>query len=156
MSNLPIPLRTPADLTALLGQEVGPSKPFLVSRERVTEFATVTGDPQEIHLSDDAAQEAGFPTAIAHGYFVMSLIAHWGPQLIRWPAPVINYGADRLRFLSPVLVGDELQASVTLTGSRDKGEMIIVEATYTVSTVAGGVVVMVADTLIATTGWEKP
>lgn len=147
---------TLADVRALIGEAIGPSLPVDITQERVAAFAEVTGDPQDIHLSDRAAQDAGFPGIIAHGYFVLSLVAHWGPQLILWPGPVINYGIDRLRFIKPVFVGDTLHATVTLTDIREKGTMPIVHATYTVTTTKTGDTVMVADTLIGTTGWPQP
>lgn len=146
---------TLTDIHALIGENIGPSPAVEITRERVTSFADVTGDPQEIHLSDDAAQEAGFPASIAHGYFVLSLIGHWAPHLIQWPGPVINYGIDRLRFIKPVVVGDTLHATMTVTGVREKGTMPIVSATYTVSNTHTGDIVMIADTLIGTTGWVE-
>lgn len=156
MSNPFVQPRTLSDVHALIGHRIGPSPTVDVTGEKIASFAEVTGDPQLIHLSDDAAQDAGFPARIAHGYFVLSLIAHWGPQLIVWPGPVINYGIDRLRFTQPVLVGDTLRATVTITDVREKGSMPIVQATYTVSNALSEDTVMVADTLIGTTGWGSP
>lgn len=155
MSNVTATPHTLADVHALIGQDIGPSHPVEVTRERVSSFAEVTGDPQEIHLSERAAQDAGFPASIAHGYFVLALVAHWGPQLIQWPGPVINYGLDRLRFIAPVIVGESLHAFVTITGVREKASMPIVHATYTVRNAHTGDTVMVADTLIGTTGWVE-
>jgi len=153
----PLELQTPDDLEAHLGLPMGPTEWIELGPERVALFAEVTGDPQVIHLNDNEARELGFPGAIVHGYFLVSLIAHAAPLLWRiTSAPtVINYGADRVRFIKPVLAGDSVRFTAEITQLEDKTEYTLVHATYRCESKNQGNMVMVADTLIAIPKGQK-
>jgi acyl dehydratase len=153
----PLELRGPDDLRARPGLAIGPSDWVELSPERVALFAEVTGDPQEIHLNDNAARLLGFSGAIVHGYFLLSLIAHVAPLLWRFAdAPTaINYGANRVRFIKPVLAGDSVRFAVEITQIDDKTEYTLVHATYRCESRELGETVMVADTLVAFPNGQK-
>lgn len=100
---------------ALLGQEgtqLGPSDWLTINQERVDGFADVTGDHQWIHVDVERAKQGPFGGTIAHGYLTMSLVNLFLPDLIevRGFSHAVNVGADRLRFLAPVLVGSRVRA----------------------------------------------
>lgn len=98
-----------ADLQALIGKEIGVSDWMLVDQKRIDTFADAVDDHQFIHVDPErAAKEAPFGGTIAHGFLTLSMIAQMGYQVI---APlenlsmVINYGLDKVRFISAVKVG---------------------------------------------------
>ena len=99
---------------ALLGQEgtkVGPSEWMTMTQERIDTFADATGDHQWIHVDPEKAAKGPFGKTIAHGYLTLSLTSKFMPEIIevRGMSMGINYGSDRLRFLSPVPVGSRLR-----------------------------------------------
>ena len=108
-----------AHLSAQLGQEVGLSNWITVDQAMIDQFATTTYDDQWIHLDPArAAQETPFGGTIAHGFLTLSLASRFAYDCFEdLPGQTmgINYGFDRLRFLSPVRPGDRLRGRFTLT-----------------------------------------
>ena len=109
------------DLAGMVGQEVGLSDWLEVTQERVNQFAEATGDHQWIHVDvERATREIGGP--IAHGYLTLSLI----PFLSAGMLPVkgvtrgINYGSDKVRFVSMVRVGKRVRLRQQLIGAEPK------------------------------------
>jgi acyl dehydratase len=120
-------------LQALVGQHIGWSDPFEVTQEQVNTFADATGDHQWIHVDPERARTGPFGGAIAHGYLTLSLVPYFLPLM--WQvdgfAMGVNYGAEKVRFPSPVPVGSKVRcgavvdavdpipggASVTLTAT---------------------------------------
>jgi len=106
-----------AELTKYAGKEVGVSDWLEVSQERINQFAEATEDRQWIHLdSERAARESPFKTTIAHGFLTLSLLS----VLARTAISVggvrmgINYGLNRVRFVSPVPAGVRIRGRFTL------------------------------------------
>ena len=108
-----------AHLSAQLGQEVGLSNWITVDQAMIDQFATTTYDDQWIHLDPArAAQETPFGGTIAHGFLTLSLASRFAYDCFEdLPGQTmgINYGFDRLRFLSPVRPEDRLRGRFTLT-----------------------------------------
>ncbi len=105
------------ELRVLAGQEVGVSDWLLVTQKMIDQFAELTGDPQWIHIDVERAKtETPFGGTIAHGFLTVSLL----PQLAREAVDVrtdfkmrINYGFNKLRFVSPVPAGSKIRAKFT-------------------------------------------
>ena len=105
------------ELKSLTGQEVGVSDWLTVTQEMIDRFAEVTGDHQWIHVDPERAKrETPFGSTIAHGFLTVSLL----PQLSQQAVVVhgdfkmrINYGFNRLRFVSPVPAGARIRARFT-------------------------------------------
>jgi acyl dehydratase len=104
-------------LRGLVGQEVGASDWRPVTQERINAFADVTDDHQWIHVDPvRAARETPFGGSIAHGFLTLSLIS----SLLRSAVSVsglsmsINYGLNRVRFVSPVPAGARIRGVVSL------------------------------------------
>lgn len=105
------------ELRALTGQEVGVSDWLLVTQKMIDQFAELTGDPQWIHIDvERAKKETPFGGTIAHGFLTVSLL----PQLARDAVDVrgnfkmrINYGFNKLRFVSPVRAESKIRARFT-------------------------------------------
>jgi acyl dehydratase len=108
------------DLSAL-ERAVG-AGPFLsrwvpVTQAMIDEFAEITGDRQWIHLDlERAKRESPYGTTIAHGFLTLSLLSQMIGSTIAFPTAKmgVNYGFERVRFISPVPSGSELQGSFTL------------------------------------------
>lgn len=105
-------------LAGLVGREIGTSDWMVVSQERINAFAEATGDEQWIHVDvARAAVETPFKSTIAHGFLTLSLLS----ALLRRTLTVngsrmtINYGLNRVRFVSPVPAGARIRARVTLS-----------------------------------------
>ena len=106
-----------AGLKELEGQHLGYSDWLEITQERVNTFADATGDHQWIHIDPERAKDGPFGGTIAHGYLTLSL----GPVLMPTILTVsgvkmgVNYGADKVRFLSPVKVGSNVRLGAQLS-----------------------------------------
>lgn|SRR5688572_8679328 len=111
------------ELKGLVGQEVASSDWFEVTQSRINDFADATEDHQWIHIdAARAATDSPFKTTIAHGFLTLSLLPHLAAQSFsvsgNWRMG-INYGLNRLRFVSPVPVGSRVRARFTLQAVED-------------------------------------
>ena len=110
-----------AGLKELVGTHLGTSDWLEITQERVNTFADATGDHQWIHVDPERAKDGPFGGTIAHGYLTLSL----GPVLFPSIATVsgikmgVNYGAGKVRFLSPVKVGSNVRLSAELTSLEE-------------------------------------
>src|ERR1051325_164040 len=93
----------PKTLAGSTGDEVGVSGWLEISQARIDRFADATDDHQWIHVDPArAAAESPFETTIAHGFLTLSLVPALLRTTIRVPARMtLNYGSNRLRFVSP-------------------------------------------------------
>jgi acyl dehydratase len=106
-----------ADAKSRVGQEIGISDWMLIDQDRVNAFAEVTGDQQWIHVDvERAKRESPFGGTIAHGYLTLSLLAKFAQECIEVEGIklAVNYGLNRVRFVSPVKVGSRVRASFVL------------------------------------------
>ncbi len=112
---------TLADLKACLGQEIGVSDWLEMTQERVNQFAQATGDHQWIHIDPERAKAGPFGAPIAHGFLTLSLIPQFFSEAVSTPSVKmgVNYGLNRVRFMSPVKVGAKIRARMKLTGWED-------------------------------------
>ncbi len=121
------PLRKVIDmhgLAAAVGLELGPGPWLTIDQARIDDFAQATGDHQWIHVDAERAADGPFGRTIAHGYLTLSMV----PQLLSEIFDVtgrgsgVNYGMDRLRFISPVVEGARIRMRGRLTGAESRGE----------------------------------
>lgn len=104
------------DLQDLVGQDIGQSDWLTVTQERIDLFAEATGDHQWIHVDVARANAGPFGAPIAHGFLTLSLL----PVLFQTGFTVddvkmgINYGLNRVRFISPVRVGSRVRGAFKL------------------------------------------
>lgn len=131
-----------ADLPNLVGTEIGPSDWLEVTQDRVDTFADATDDHQWIHVDPERAATGPFGGAIAHGFLSLSLLIPLQTQVfdVEGVSTKVNYGLDKVRFVSPVKVG----ARIRLTGTI--AEVIEVPGGYQ----------LVVDIVIETEGGTKP
>lgn len=106
-----------------VGQELGLSDWITIDQDYINRFADATGDHQWIHVDPErAAKESPFGACIAHGYLTLTLIPRLGKECFAVDNLhiSINYGVQRARFITPVIVGSRLRARFTLQGIEDK------------------------------------
>ncbi len=117
-----------------VGREVATSDWLEVTQERINQFAEATEDRQWIHVDPvRAARESPFKETIAHGFLTLSLLSELGKRAmsVGGVRMGINYGLNRVRFVSPVPAGSRIRARFTLaTVEEIKGG---VQATWNVT-----------------------
>ncbi|MFM8563979.1 MAG: MaoC family dehydratase [Actinomycetota bacterium] len=103
-------------LKAAVGEHLGYSDYMEITQERVNQFAEATGDHQWIHVDVERAKSGPFGGPIAHGYLTLSLGPALYPTVVRIEgfSMGVNYGANKVRFPSPVPVGARLRLGVKL------------------------------------------
>ena len=103
----------------MVGHEVGVSSWHVVDQKRIDRYADVIEDHQFIHVDPErASKETSFGTTIAHGFLTMSLLSIMSYEVmpvIEGTTMSVNYGFDRLRFISPVRSGSRVRGRFTLT-----------------------------------------
>jgi acyl dehydratase len=120
-------------LTSHVGVELGVSDWLAISQDRIDQFAAATGDDQWIHLDTNrAAIESPYGTTVAHGFLTLSLVT---PLLrdtiaIDDAEMIVNYGCDRVRFVSAVPAGASIRARFTLAGVDTRPDSV--QATWAV------------------------
>jgi acyl dehydratase len=110
---------TLADLAACVGQDVAVSDWIAITQEQVNQFAEATGDHQWIHVDVERAKTGPFGAPIAHGFLTLSLLPVFFASAfeVRQSAMGVNYGLNKVRFMSPVPVGSRLRAHMKLLSS---------------------------------------
>lgn len=104
-------------VVALVGRDLGFTAYREVTQEQINTFADATDDHQWIHVDPERAGAGPFGAPIAHGFLTLSLcIPLWGELLVVDDATTkVNYGLDRVRFVSPVRVGARIRMRATIT-----------------------------------------
>lgn len=108
-------------LKALEGTHLGYSGWTEITQEQVNTFADATGDHQWIHVDVEKAKAGPFGGPIAHGYLTLSLSPKLFPEImsVSGITGAINYGCDKVRFLTPVPVGARVRLGAELTRVED-------------------------------------
>jgi acyl dehydratase len=117
----PVEFSSIDDLERARGRRIGESAWMTVTQAMVDAFADATGDRQWIHVDvERARRESPLGGPVAHGFLTLSLLPSMIQQCVRFPTArlSLNYGLDRMRFVSPVLVGSEVRGAFTLEDVR--------------------------------------
>jgi acyl dehydratase len=114
-----------ATIGDFVGREIGVSNWVLIDQARIDAFAECTGDKQWIHVDvERAKRESPFGGTIAHGYLTLSLLAAMSMEVGIVPKDAsagLNYGLDKVRFMTPVKAGASVRNRVTLVSAESKG-----------------------------------
>jgi acyl dehydratase len=104
------------ELEAAVGTHLGHSEWHTVDQKQIDLFAEATGDHQWIHIDAEKAQQGPFGSTVAHGFLTLSLLPMLASQVYRLDGVKmgVNYGANKLRFPSPVPVDSRVRAGVEL------------------------------------------
>lgn len=111
---------TLAELSAQVGTTVAVSDWLTISQSQIDLFAQATGDHQWIHVDPVRAAQGPFGTPIAHGFLTLSLIPRFmESSLAATEARMgVNYGLNKVRFVSPVPVNSRLRAHLKLLSAE--------------------------------------
>ncbi|HLF98928.1 MAG TPA: MaoC family dehydratase [Acidimicrobiia bacterium] len=110
----------------LAGSEEGVGDWFTIDQDRINAFAEVTEDRQFIHIDPERAKDTPFGTTIAHGFLTLSMLSHLVQSIRQDPAAYdgavmgINYGFEKVRFISPVKVDARIRARSEIVGAELK------------------------------------
>ena len=112
------------NLAKHIGEELAVSEWLEVDQARIDAFAECTGDHQWIHVNRERAAAGPFGGTIAHGFLTLSLIPAltsgvWAQRL--GLEATLNYGLDRVRFLTPVRAGSRIRNRLRLVSAEPKG-----------------------------------
>jgi acyl dehydratase len=140
---------------AYLGKDIGTSRWIEVTQKRITEFGHITDDPDKMHVDPEyAAEHSPFGKTFAFGFLTVSLLTRMVNDVVARPSDevsTLNYGFDRLRLLSPVLVDSRIRGHLVLKALSLRSPNQF-RAVYTVTVeIEGGVKpALVADWLSVT------
>jgi acyl dehydratase len=124
-----------------IGKDEGTGDWFQVTQDQVDQFADITHDHQFIHVDPERAKDTPFGTTIAHGFLTLSMLTHLSASAsLAPPDPAkyagmltgINYGFNRVRFVSPVKVGSRIRARAVTANAELKGNAIELTRNITV------------------------
>jgi acyl dehydratase len=137
---------------AAVGKEEGVGEWFTIDQARINQFADVTIDHQFIHVDPEAAKATPFGTTVAHGFLTLSLLTYLDTSIpkgdpARYAGVVmgLNYGFEKVRFVSPVKVGSRVRARSVLAKVELKEPWIQTTRTMTVEIEGEAKPAMVAD-----------
>jgi acyl dehydratase len=114
-----------ADYKAKTGQVVGTSEWILIDQAMINRFADATGDHQFIHVDPELARMTPFGGTIAHGFLTLSLLPVMREKsdapTLEGTKMGVNYGGNKVRFLTPVPSGSRVRGHFKLLDLEEKG-----------------------------------
>ncbi|GAA1060652.1 MaoC family dehydratase N-terminal domain-containing protein [Agromyces bracchium] len=137
----------------LQGREFAPTAPYLVGREKVREFARAVFATNPINLDVDAARAAGHADIVAPPTFAVVVQEHTLAQLLAEPDAGIDFsrvvhGDQRFTSTRPIVAGDELTATLTVSSVKTLGAHSMVTAESVITDAEGAHVVTAISTLV--------
>ena len=138
------------ELKDSVGKDLGTSSWVTVEQDRIDKFAEATGDHQWIHVDPEKAKDGPFGSTIAHGFLTLSLIPAlaWEVYTIEGARLSVNYGLNKLRFITPVKVGSRVRAHLSVAGVDEvPGNALQVATTVTIELEGAEKPAAVAETL---------
>jgi len=112
-----------SDIINQIGKTSAPTDWFTVRQEQIDLFAECTLDRQYIHIDPVKAKETQFGSTIAHGFLSLSMLSYFAAsfaKIIDGTYMGINYGFDKIRFITPVKVNSRIRAHATLLDITEK------------------------------------
>jgi acyl dehydratase len=110
------------EIKSAVGAEIGVSDWIEITQDRINRFADATCDEQWIHLDQERAKsELPGGTTIAHGMLSLALTPMFVRSVmgLKGLKNTLNYGADRIRYLSPVPAGSGLRGRVSIAEAEE-------------------------------------
>lgn len=138
------------EIAEAAGEELGVSEWVEISQDRIDLFADATGDRQWIHVDPERAAHGPFGTTVAHGYLTLSMLPFLGAQVYAFAGNLarVNYGLNKVRFVTPVRVGSKVRNRVELLEVEEieKGQRATLQ--HTVEIKGGDKPACVAETVV--------
>lgn len=114
---------------ALVGNDLGTTDWFTIDQARIDKFADTTVDHQVIHIDPQAPATQKLGGTIAHGFLSLSLLSHLSSTLTKphiGAHAVLNYGLNRVRFISPVPSGSDIRLHMKVKAVEEKPQGVLV------------------------------
>ncbi|WP_237065938.1 MaoC family dehydratase [Microbulbifer guangxiensis] len=135
-----------------IGAELEPTEWFEIDQARIDAFADCTLDHQFIHVDPRAASQTPLGSTVAHGFLTLSLLSHFAEQLgiaIEGTHMAMNYGLDRVRFVSPVKVNSRVRVVARVLDILEKSpDQYLVTLQMTMEIEGGHKPALIAEWLI--------
>jgi acyl dehydratase len=149
---MPVEGNDAATLQRLVGRELGVSDWLAIDQAHIDRFAECTGDRQWIHVDvERAKRESPLGSTVVHGYLTLALLSRFSFEIGVFPpgaSQVLNYGLDKVRFVSPVRAGARVRDRVVLLAAEDKGSgRLLVKTRHTIEIEGEDKPAMVAESL---------
>ena len=137
----------------LAGRSYPAATPYLVGREKVREFARAVLATSPLNFDPEAARAAGYADVVAPPTFAVVVQEHTLAQLLADPGAGIDFarvvhGDQRFTFTRPIVAGDELTATLTVTSVKSLGGHSMVTAESSIVDADGAHVVTAISTLV--------
>ena len=137
----------------LQGRAFAPTAPYLVGREKVREFARAVYATSAINHDPEAARAAGYSDIVAPPTFPVVVQEATLAQLLAEPDGGIDFtlvvhGEQRFSYTRPIVAGDELTATLTVTAVKSLGAHSMVTAASEMVDATGAHVVTAISTLV--------
>lgn len=144
-----ITVSSPADLGDAVGQ-TATGQWRVIDQDRIDLFADATDDHQWIHVDPARAADGPFGGTIAHGLLTLSLLPHFTHQLytVGNIAMAINYGYNKVRFITPVRVGAKLRARAEISEVKELDNAVQATVTTTVEVEGSEKPAAVAESIV--------
>ena len=138
------------EFVAAAGSQLGPTDWLEVTQDRVNLFAEATDDHQWIHVDPDRAANGPFGATIAHGLLTMSLLPQFTRQLYSVDniAMALNYGYNKVRFITPVRVGSKIRARAEIAKVDHLKGAVQATVTVTIEIEGSGKPAAVAESIV--------
>ncbi|PLW83937.1 nodulation protein NodN [Kineobactrum sediminis] len=111
------------EMVKQIGVKFGPGEWSTLDQERINTFADCTEDHQFIHVDQEKAAQTPFGGTIAHGFLTLSMLVKMVEGMGIMPENVVmglNYGFDKVRFLTPVRAGKRVRAHMEILDVQEK------------------------------------
>lgn len=113
------------ELPDWIGKPLGTTPWLAIEQERITAFAVATNDMDWMHVDPERARTGPIGTTIGQGFLTLSLLTHFSHALAFLPKDVsyaFNYGLDRVRWITPILVGKRIRNHSVLLDVTDRAD----------------------------------
>ena len=110
---------TPQQMLNSVGTNLPPTDWFFVTQQQIEQFADCTHDHQFIHVDEEKARQTPFGTTIAHGFLTLSMLSYFAESFslqVEGAVMGINYGFNKVRFLTPVTQGARIRCVAQVKG----------------------------------------
>jgi acyl dehydratase len=120
-----------------------------ITQERINQFADCTDDHMFLHVDQERAKNGPFGGTVAHGFLTLSMLTRlaageaWAPQGMK---AAINYGFNKVRFVTPVPSGSKIQDTIKLINveTKENGK-VLVTSSHTVTVVGSDKPSLIAE-----------
>jgi acyl dehydratase len=143
---------TVRELSEMAGQELGVTRWINVDQGLIDQFGAATLDLDWVHVDPELAKTKGpFGGTIAFGFWTLSMLTYFSHDVGMWPEDValgLNYGLDRVRWLSPVPIGSRIRNRCALVAFEERGDgRFLIRTSNTIEIEGGKKPALVAEWL---------